>query len=75
MGTLSKPEDMANALKAAIPGAKVRIETPTPAAVSLPDMKAVSDLMLANKTLGFTPKYNLVDGVKDLVAWAKARKA
>jgi nucleoside-diphosphate-sugar epimerase len=75
MGTLSKPEDMANALKAAIPGAKVRIETPTPAAVSLPDMKAVSDLMLANKTLGFTPKYNLVDGVNDLVAWAKARKA
>jgi hypothetical protein len=75
MGALSKPEDMANALKAAVPGAKVRIETPTNAAVSLPDMKAVSDLTLANKTLGFKPKYNLVGGVKDLVAWTKERKA
>ena len=74
MGVLAKPEDMAAALKAAVPGAKVRIETPAAAAVSLPDMKAVSDLTLAKKTLGFTPKYGLVEGVKDLVAWTKARK-
>ena len=75
MGVLAKPEDMAAALRAAVPGAKVRIETPAAAAVSLPDMKAVSDLSAAKKTLGFTPKYGLVEGVKDLVAWTKARKA
>lgn len=73
MGVLAKPEDMAAALKAAVPGAKVRIETPKAAAVSLPDMKAVSDLTRAKKTLGFTPKYGLVEGVKDLVAWTKKR--
>jgi nucleoside-diphosphate-sugar epimerase len=73
MGVLATPEDMAKALKAAVPGAKVRIETPTAAAVSLPDMKAVSNLSLAKKTLGFTPEYGLVEGVKDLVAWTKAR--
>jgi nucleoside-diphosphate-sugar epimerase len=75
MGVLAKPEDMAAALKAAVPGAKVRIETPAAAAVSLPDMKAVSDLSAAKKTLGFTPKYGLVEGVKDLVAWTKARRS
>jgi nucleoside-diphosphate-sugar epimerase len=75
MGVLAKPEDMAAALKAAVPGAKVRIETPAAAAVSLPDMKAVSDLSMAKTALGFTPKYGLVEGVKDLVAWTKARKA
>lgn len=75
MGVLAKPEDMAAALKSAIPGAKVRIETPAAAAVSLPDMKAVSDLSLAKKTLGFAPKYGLVEGVKDLVAWMKSRKS
>ena len=75
MGVLAKPEDMAEALKAAVPGAKVRIETPAAAAVSLPDMKAVSDLSMAKKTLGFTPKYGLVEGVKDLVAWTKSRKS
>ena len=73
MGVLAKPEDMAAALKAAVPGAKVRIETPAAAAVSLPDMKAVSDLSHAKKTLGFTPRYGLVEGVKDLVAWMKSR--
>ena len=73
MGVLAKPEDMAGALKSAVPGAKVRIETPAAAAVSLPDMKAVSDLSHAKKTLGFAPKYGLVEGVKDLVAWMKSR--
>ena len=74
MGVLAKPEDMAGALKAAVPGAKVRIETPAAAAVSLPDMKAVSDLSHARKTLGFAPQYGLVEGVKDLAAWTKNRK-
>lgn len=73
MGVLAKPEDMAAALKAAVPGAEVRIETPAAAAVSLPDMKAVSDLSHAKKTLGFTPQYGLVEGVKDLVTWMKSR--
>lgn len=74
MGSLSSPSDMAKALQAAVPGAKVRIETPTAAAVSLPDMKAVSDLTTAKSVLGFTPKFGLVAGVKDLTEWMKARK-
>ena len=74
MGSLSSPADMVKALQAAVPGAKVRIETPAAAAVSLPDMKAVSDLSTAKAVLGFRPKFDLVAGVKDLTEWMKARK-
>ena len=74
MGSLSSPSDMVKALQAAVPGAKVRIETPAAAAVSLPDMKAVSDLSTAKSVLGFAPKFDLVVGVKDLTEWMKARK-
>jgi nucleoside-diphosphate-sugar epimerase len=74
MGALSTSSDMANALKAVVPGAKVKIETPTAAAVSLPDMKAVSDLATAKSVLGFAPQFDLGAGVRDLVAWTRARK-
>jgi nucleoside-diphosphate-sugar epimerase len=72
MGTLGSPEDMAAALEEAVPGAKVRIETPSAAAVSLPDMTAVSDLTLARKHLGYEPRYGLVEGLRDLAEWLKA---
>jgi nucleoside-diphosphate-sugar epimerase len=74
MGTLSSPEDMAAALKQVVPGAKVRIETPSAAAVSLPDMQAVSDLTLAKRHLGFEPQFDLVAGLRDLAGWTKARE-
>ena len=75
MGALSSSQDMARALEAVVPGAKVRIETPSAAAVSLPDMKGVSDLSLAKSVLGFVPRYGLVEGMRDLAAWLKARRA
>jgi len=75
MGALSTAEDMANAIKAVVPAAKVRIETPIGASVSLPDMKATSDLTLAMDKLGFVPKYNLVEGLRDLVKWINGRMA
>lgn len=73
MGALSRPADMADALRAAVPGAKVKIDTPSAAAVSLPDMKGVSDLSAAKSVLGFTPQFSLVAGVRDLVEWTKRR--
>lgn len=74
MGSLSTPEATAQALQAAVPGAKVRIETPAAAAVALPDMKRVSDLSRAKAVLGFTPQYDLVAGIRDLAEWLKGRK-
>jgi nucleoside-diphosphate-sugar epimerase len=75
MGALSTPEDMANAIKAVVPAAKVRIETTIGTSVSLPDMKATSDLTLAMDKLGFAPQYNLVEGLRDLVTWINGRTA
>jgi nucleoside-diphosphate-sugar epimerase len=65
---------MAAALKEAVPGAKVRIETPSSAAVSLPDMQAVSDLTLAKRHLGFEPQFDLAGGLRDLAEWTKAHE-
>jgi nucleoside-diphosphate-sugar epimerase len=73
MGTLSSPADMAAALTEVVPGAQVRIETPSAAAVSMPDMQAVSDLSAAKQHLGFAPQYGLVEGLRDLADWLKAR--
>jgi len=73
MGSLTTPEQIAQALQAAVPGARVRIETPSATAVSTPDMRGVSDLTLAKKHLGYTPDYDMVAGLKDLAGWMRGR--
>jgi nucleoside-diphosphate-sugar epimerase len=75
MGSLTSPEDMAAALKAAVPGARVRVETPTGTAVSMPNMRGVSDLSLAAKHLGYKPQYDMAAGLKDLAGWMRGRNA
>jgi nucleoside-diphosphate-sugar epimerase len=74
MGKVATPEDLAAALRAAIPGAKVRIETPQAAAVSLPHMTHASNLEVARSVLDFTPQFALADAVGDFTAWLKAKR-
>ena len=74
MASLTTPEDLANGIKAVVPGAKVKIETPAATAVSLPNMRGVSDQKTAKSVLGYAPKFNLVDGLRDLATWMKARR-
>jgi nucleoside-diphosphate-sugar epimerase len=73
MGTLTRPDDMAKAIEAAVPGARVKIETPQAAAVSMPDMKGFSDLATAEKQIGFRPQFPLAAAVRDFVEWMKLR--
>jgi nucleoside-diphosphate-sugar epimerase len=75
MGVLVTPEQTAEAIRAAIPGARVRIETPAAAAVSMPDMKRASDLTLARTVLGFAPRYGLREGIAELAQWLRNRDA
>lgn len=75
MGAVSRPEDMRDALKAAVPGSRVRIEAPSAAMSVLPDMKRASDLSLAKEVLGYVPSYDLVTAVRDLAAWLGVRKS
>jgi nucleoside-diphosphate-sugar epimerase len=72
MGHVCTPEDLAAALKAAIPGARVQIKTEAAAAVAAPHMRHGSDLALAKSVLGYQPQFDMPKAIHDLVAWFKA---
>ena len=74
MGRIVTAEEFAGALRAAIPGVRVRIETAPRNAVAVPDMKHVSDLRLAREVLGYAPSYDMTAAVRDMVAWLKLRQ-
>lgn len=73
MGKVAQPEDVAAAIRAAISGARVRIETPQGAAVSMPQMRHGSNLDLAREVIGYQPQYDMAAAVRDLVDWFKAK--
>jgi len=75
MGYVCAPEELADAIKAAVPGAKVRIETPQAGALALPKMLAGSDLRLAKEVLGFSPKYPMREAVGELAEWIRNNPA
>ncbi len=75
MGYVCTPDELADAIRAAVPGAKVRIEMPVQGAVALPQMLAGSDLTLARDVLGFTPTYRMREAVADLTQWIRSRAA
>ncbi len=75
MGYVCGPDELVAALKAAIPGARVRIGTPTASAPSMPNMVRASDLTLAKDVLGFVPEYRMPDAIRDLVDWYRGRTA
>jgi nucleoside-diphosphate-sugar epimerase len=75
MGYVCGPDELAAALKAAIPGARVRVGTPAASAPSMPNMVRPSDLSLAKDVLGFTPQYRMPDAIRDLTDWYRGRTA
>jgi nucleoside-diphosphate-sugar epimerase len=75
MGKLTTPEDFAASLAAAIPGARVRIETPADRNVSLQNMLRASDLRLAKASFGYVPRFDMAAAVADMVTWCRANPA
>jgi nucleoside-diphosphate-sugar epimerase len=75
IGSLVSGQDLAAALTSAIPGARVRIETPKAAAISLKNMQTRSDQTRSREILGYTPEYDIGAAVQDMAAWLKARAA
>jgi nucleoside-diphosphate-sugar epimerase len=73
MGGLTTPDEMAAAIREVIPSARIRIERPSGAGVSLQNMHRISDLTLAREVLGYTPRFGLVDAVRDMAEWLKGR--
>jgi nucleoside-diphosphate-sugar epimerase len=74
MGKLVPPQELAEALRTVIPGARIKIETPAATAVSLPDMTASSDLSRAGSILGYTPQFGLVEALRDMAAWMQGHR-
>jgi nucleoside-diphosphate-sugar epimerase len=70
MGRICPPEEFAAALKAAIPGARVRIDKP--AAVSIAKHRP-GDLTRARKFLGYEPRYDISEAIGDMIEWLRRR--
>jgi nucleoside-diphosphate-sugar epimerase len=71
MGAMTTPSEMAAAIGAVVPGAKVKFEAPAGTGVSLSNRDHHADLARAKRTLGFEPQFKLQDAVKDLAEWMR----
>ena len=65
MGAMTTPSEMAEAIGAVVPGAKVKFEAPAGTGVSLSNRDHHADLSRAKRHLGFEPQFKLKDAVKD----------
>jgi nucleoside-diphosphate-sugar epimerase len=74
MGALTTPEEMAAAIGAAFPGAKVKLATPQTSALSMSNARRNANLTRSKSVIGYEPQYKLVDAVKDQADWMKAHR-
>ncbi len=74
MGRVYGPEEMIDALRRVIPGARVKIETPPGTAVSVLNMERPTDLSRSREQLGYVPKYDMANAIRDYVKWYRARR-
>ncbi len=75
MGAMTTPAEMAAAIQAVVPGAKVKFEAPAGTGVSLSNRDNHADLSRAKATLGFEPQFPLQAAVKDLAEWMRRHMA
>ena len=73
MGVLCSAQEFADALIQVIPGARVRIAGPAAGPSPIPDTHLASQLALAREVLGYTPAFDLVAAVRDMVDWLSSR--
>ena len=71
MGALTQPGEMAAAIGAVIPGAKVKFDAPPSARVALTNRDSHADLSRAKRHLGYEPEFPLQAAVKDLAEWMR----
>jgi nucleoside-diphosphate-sugar epimerase len=73
MGRITSGLELEAAVKAIVPSARTRIEPPPTDTPALRNMKGTSDPRRAREVLGFEPKFQMVDAVRDLADWLKGR--
>ena len=75
MGSLTTPSEMASAMQAVIPGAKVKFDRPAGIGVALSIHRSRADLSRAGRYLGYEPQFKLQDALKDLADWMRRHLA
>lgn len=75
MGAVSTPAETAEAIKAVVPGAKVKFDAPSGTAISLANREEHADLLRSKKHLGYEPAFPLKEAVKDMAGWMKQHVA
>jgi nucleoside-diphosphate-sugar epimerase len=71
MGRLTTPAEMAEAISAAVPGARAKYDAPAGTAISLANRAEHADLARARKHLGYEPQFPLAVAVKDQAEWMR----
>ena len=71
MGSMTTPQEFAAALAKAVPGAKVKIETPAASALSIPNVGHGSNQSTSKAVLGYEAKYEIAEALQDMAAWMK----
>ena len=71
MGALTTPAEMAAAIQAVVPGAKVKFEAPAGTAVSLANRDTHAELGRAKRYLGYEPAFRLQEAVRDMAEWMR----
>jgi nucleoside-diphosphate-sugar epimerase len=75
MGSVTTPGEMASAIAAVVPGAKVKFDAPAGTAIALSNRDTGADLGRAKRYLGYQPEFKLHDALKDLGHWMQQHLA
>ena len=75
MGCQVSPQEFAEAISEVFPKATVRIAEPAEGPSVIPDTHLASDISLAREVLGYTPKFGMVDAVREMAAWLESRES
>ena len=71
MGSVTTPSEMAAAIEAVVPGARVKFDAPAGTAIALSNRDSGADLSRAKRYLGYEPQFKLHDALQDLGHWMK----
>ena len=71
MGSLTTSSEMASAIVAVVPGAKVKFDAPAGAGIALSNRDSRADLGRAKRYLGYEPQFKLQDAIKDFGDWMR----
>lgn len=75
MGSLTPPQELADAIGKAIPGARFKFDTPPGAGLSLSNWKKGAHQARVKQQLGYEPHYPVDTAVADMVEWMRRHPA